>query len=99
MNLRVVWRSAVVECGAQFVMMDGGMLMPGSYVRSLDLLQLVAIVALLVSINDVIMFMCILQELLLELKLSMVKAVVISSWTMWAVLEMRPDSLIVPTME
>ena len=39
MNLRVVWKSAVVECGAQSVMMDGEMLMPGLYVGSLDLLQ------------------------------------------------------------
>ena len=40
-NLRVAWKCVVVECGAQSVMMDGEMLMPGLYADNLDLLQLV----------------------------------------------------------
>ena len=82
MNLRVVWKSAVVEYGAQSVMMDGEMLMPGLYVDSLDLLQLVTVLTLLICIGDIMV--CILQELLLEVKLSMVKAVAPSCWTMLA---------------
>ena len=76
MNLRVVWKFAVVECGAQSVMMDGEMLMPGLYVGNLDMLRPVIIVKLLIYISSIIVW--ILQELLLEVKLSTVKAVVTS---------------------
>ena len=54
MNLRAVWKYAVVECGAQSVMMDGEMLMLGSYVGSLDLLQLVTTVTVLICTSDTI---------------------------------------------
>ena len=35
MNLKVVWKYAVVECGAQSVMIFGAVLMPMLYVDSL----------------------------------------------------------------
>ena len=54
MNSRVVWKCAVVEYGAQCVMMDGETLMPGLYVGSLDLLRLVNVVSVAICSNSTI---------------------------------------------
>ncbi len=98
MSLRVVWRSAVAECGAQSVMIFGVLLMLMLCVDSL---------AIPVRVSyQMDNYTCIcshemrvnVQVLLQDLGHFLAREVEIYCWTMLAVLELRPDSLTAPIM-
>lgn len=99
--MKVVWRFAVRECGVQSVMICGLLLMPMLCVASLDFLTKV-IKCRQPGSNKNIDFQYIHEQssqvLLQGVEPSSAKVVEVSCLIMWAVLELRPDSLIAPTM-